>query len=95
MQNVGLYHYYRRRNRVIFEQIFTGKSHDAEIKKLNVWSGNLEIDGAQLGGAYIHNIGIPKEGDPFYNPETAGQPMSLTGHDSTITNRLLAFAAAY
>lgn len=36
---------------------------------------NLEIDGAQMGGAYIHNIGIPKEGDLHYNSETAGQPI--------------------
>ncbi|CAG7644770.1 pentapeptide repeat-containing protein [Paenibacillus allorhizosphaerae] len=36
---------------------------------------NLEISEAQMGGAYIRNIGIPKEGDPHYNPKTAGQPI--------------------
>jgi len=29
---------------------------------------DLEIDGAQLGGAYIHNIGMPPEGHPNYSP---------------------------
>lgn len=44
-------------------------------KITNANLSNLEIDGAQMGGAYIHNIGIPKEGDLHYNPKTAGQPI--------------------
>ncbi|WP_373876544.1 hypothetical protein [Paenibacillus spongiae] len=28
-----------------------------------------------MGGAYIRNIGIPKEGDPHYNPDTAKLPI--------------------
>nr|WP_233711496.1 pentapeptide repeat-containing protein [Lederbergia citrisecunda] len=44
-------------------------------KITNANLSKLEINGAQMGGAYIHNIGIPKEGDPHYNPETTGQPV--------------------
>jgi|GEM_PF-6882468 len=35
--------------------------HDANLS-------DLEIDGAQMGGAYIHNIGMPPEGHPAYDP---------------------------
>lgn len=44
-------------------------------KITNANLSNLEINGAQMGGAFIHNIGTPKEGDPHYNPNTAGQPI--------------------
>lgn len=44
-------------------------------KIINANLSNLEIAGAQMGGAFIHNIGIPKEGEPHYNPNTAGQPI--------------------
>lgn len=44
-------------------------------KITNANLSNLEINGAQMGGAYIHNIGIPKEGDLHYNPDTASKPV--------------------
>ncbi|WMT43036.1 pentapeptide repeat-containing protein [Paenibacillus sp. D2_2] len=47
----------------------------AGTKITNANLSNLEIDGAQLGGAYFHNIGIPREGDFHYNPDTAGKPV--------------------
>ncbi|MBD2871143.1 pentapeptide repeat-containing protein [Paenibacillus arenilitoris] len=36
---------------------------------------DLEIDGAQLGGAYIHNIGLPPEGHPNYEPGKTQRPL--------------------
>lgn len=38
---------------------------------------NLEIEGAQLGGAYIHNIGMPPKGHPLYNPDAKQQPLKF------------------
>ncbi|MNZ97758.1 hypothetical protein D3C78_1170130 [compost metagenome] len=36
---------------------------------------DLEIDGAQLGGAYIHNIGLPPEDHPNYEPDKIQRPL--------------------
>lgn len=36
---------------------------------------DLEIDGAQLGGAFIHNIGMPPEGHPYYDPAAKQRPL--------------------
>lgn len=36
---------------------------------------DLEIDGAQLGGAYIHNIGLPPEGHPNHVPNAVQRPL--------------------
>lgn len=52
--------------------------HDVNMSGFKISDANmsnLEISEAQMGGAYIHNIGIPKEGEPHYNPKTAGQPI--------------------
>ncbi|MFA6083133.1 pentapeptide repeat-containing protein [Mucilaginibacter sp.] len=42
---------------------------------------NLEIEGAQLGGAYIHNIGMPPEGHPFYDPNARQRPLKFENCD--------------
>lgn len=62
--------------------VATGAEHmtfeDVSLVGTKITNANLsklEIDGAQMGGAYIHNVGIPEEGDPHYNPATAGQPI--------------------
>lgn len=34
---------------------------------------DLEIDGAQIGGAYIHHIGMPPEEHPYYDPNNTKQ----------------------
>jgi len=47
----------------------------AGTKITNANMSHFEVDGAQMGGAYIHNIGIPKEGDLHYNPDTANLPV--------------------
>lgn len=46
-------------------------------KITNANLSNIEIDGVQMGGALFHNIGIPREGDVFYNPDTAGKPIQF------------------
>jgi uncharacterized protein YjbI with pentapeptide repeats len=38
---------------------------------------DLEIEGAQLGGAYIHNIGMPPEGHPLYDPQAKMRPLKM------------------
>jgi hypothetical protein len=43
------------------------------MKIVNANLSLLEIDGAQMGGAYIHNSGVPKSGEPHFHPDTAGQ----------------------
>lgn len=40
----------------------------SNCKIINANLSDLEIDGAQLGGAFIHNIGLPPEGHPFHVP---------------------------
>ncbi|WP_028610906.1 pentapeptide repeat-containing protein [Paenibacillus harenae] len=50
---------------------------------------DLEIDGAQLGGAYIHNIGLPPEDHPNYEPGKTQRPLRFENcmlSGSTITD---------
>ena len=49
----------------------------ANIKIINANMSDLEIDGAQLGGAYIHNIGMPPEGHPYYKPGVKQRPLKF------------------
>lgn len=42
---------------------------------------DLQIDGAQLGGARFENIGMPTEGHPYYNPSKKHRPVSFTNCD--------------
>ncbi|CAN5424644.1 hypothetical protein BH09BAC6_BH09BAC6_10080 [soil metagenome] len=59
------------------------------IKIMNANLSDLEIEGAQLGGAYIHNIGMPPEGHPAYNPDLKQRPLKFENcdlHNTTLTN---------
>lgn len=50
---------------------------------------DLEIKYAQLGGAYIHDIGMPPEGHPAYDPDAKQRPLKFENCDlngSAITN---------
>jgi uncharacterized protein YjbI with pentapeptide repeats len=50
---------------------------------------DLEIEGAQLGGAYIHNIGMPPKGHPNHDPNAKQRPLRFEDCDlsgTTITN---------
>ncbi|ANE48713.1 hypothetical protein SY83_03885 [Paenibacillus swuensis] len=49
---------------------------DVNMSRMFITDANLsdlEIDGAQLGGAYIHNIGLPPKGHPAYREDQGRQ----------------------
>jgi uncharacterized protein YjbI with pentapeptide repeats len=77
-----------------FEMICMDRSHfkDVSAKHIKITDANLsdlEIEGAQLGGAFIHNIGMPPKGHSMYNPEAKQRPLKFENCDlnnSTITN---------
>jgi uncharacterized protein YjbI with pentapeptide repeats len=59
------------------------------VKIVNANLSDLEIEGAQLGGAYIHNIGMPPKDHPMYDPEARQRPLRFEDcdlHGSTFTN---------
>jgi uncharacterized protein YjbI with pentapeptide repeats len=59
------------------------------VKIIDANLSDLEIEGAQLGGAYIHNIGMPPKGHPMYNAEARQRPLRFEDcdlHNSTLTN---------
>src|ERR1700722_16789861 len=61
----------------------------SDMKIINANLSDLEIEGAQIGGAFIHNIGMPPKGHPFYNPNPRQRPVRFENcnlHGSTITN---------
>ena len=69
-----------------FEMICMDRSkfHDVSAKGLKIVDANLsdlEIEGAQLGGAYIHNIGMPPKGHPMYNPDAKQRPLKFENCD--------------
>ena len=77
-----------------FEVFCMDRSHfrDVSAKNIKITDANLsdlEIEGAQLGGAYIHNIGMPPKGHPMYNPDAKQRPLKFENCDlnnSTITD---------
>ena len=71
-------------NNTVFEDVAF-----RNVKITNANMSDLEIEGAQLGGAYIHNIGMPPKGHPFYDANAKQRPLKfedceLTG--TTISN---------
>jgi uncharacterized protein YjbI with pentapeptide repeats len=72
---------------------------DVSAKNVKITDANLsdlEIEGAQMGGAFIHNIGMPPKGHPFYDPEARQRPLRFDNCDlqgSTINNCNLADAS--
>ena len=63
------------------------------VKIENANLSDLEIKDAQLGGAYIHNIGMPPKGHPMYEPNVKMRPLKLEDcmlDGSEITNCSLA-----
>ena len=77
-----------------FEMICMDRSHfkDVSAKGVKITDANLsdlEIEGAQLGGAFIHNIGMPPKGHPMYDPAAKQRPLKFEDCDlnsTTITN---------
>ncbi|HVW13096.1 MAG TPA: pentapeptide repeat-containing protein [Mucilaginibacter sp.] len=56
---------------------------------INANLSDLEIEGAQIGGAYIHNIGGPPPGHPMFDPGFKQRPVRFENCDlnnSTFTN---------
>jgi uncharacterized protein YjbI with pentapeptide repeats len=66
--------------------------NDVDLSNLKIVNANLsdlEIEGAQLGGAYLHNIGMPPKGHPAYDENAKQRPLRIEDCDleaSTITN---------
>ena len=61
----------------------------ANVKIVNANLSNLEIEGAQLGGAYIHNIGVPPKDHPLYDPDARQRPLRFKDcdlHESVFIN---------
>jgi uncharacterized protein YjbI with pentapeptide repeats len=59
------------------------------LKISNANLSDLEIDGAQLGGAYIHNIDMPPKGHPAYTPDAKQRPLKFENcnlNNSTVAN---------
>ena len=65
---------------------------DVSAKNVKIVDANLsdiEIQYAQLGGAYIHDIGLPPKGHPAYDPAAKQRPLKFENCDlnhSIITN---------
>jgi uncharacterized protein YjbI with pentapeptide repeats len=65
---------------------------DISAKNLKITDANLsdlEIEGAQIGGALIHNIGMPPKGHPMYDPDARQRPVRFENcdlRDTTISN---------
>src|SRR5580700_2690634 len=61
----------------------------SNLKIINANLSDLEIEGAQLGGAYIHNIGMPPKDHPLYVEGASMRPVKFDDCDltqSTIRN---------
>ncbi|RZK38129.1 MAG: pentapeptide repeat-containing protein [Pedobacter sp.] len=50
-------------------------------KIINANLSDLEIEGAQIGGAYIRNIGGPPEDHPAYDPAFKQRPVKFENCD--------------
>jgi len=66
--------------------------NDVAMKSVKITNANLsdlEIEGAQLGGAFIHNVGMPPVGHPLYDATAKQRPLRFEDcylADSTIPN---------
>jgi RNA polymerase sigma-70 factor (ECF subfamily) len=49
----------------------------SDMKIINANLSDLEIEGAQLGGAYIHNIGMPPKGHPHHAEGATMRPVKF------------------
>jgi uncharacterized protein YjbI with pentapeptide repeats len=59
------------------------------VKIANANLSDLEIEGAQLGGAFSHNVGMPPKDHPMYDPDARQRPLRFEDCDlnnSTLTN---------
>lgn len=56
----------------------------SDMKIINANLSDLEIECAQIGGAYIHNIGMPPKNHPFYVEGAKMRPVKF--EDCSLTN---------
>jgi uncharacterized protein YjbI with pentapeptide repeats len=59
------------------ERLYFNDVNMSGTRIVNANLSDLEIEGAQLGGAWIHNIGLPPEGHPFYQPGVKQRPLKF------------------
>lgn len=62
---------------------------DISAKYMKITDANLsdlEIEGAQIGGAFIHNIGMPPEGHAMYDPGARQRPVRFENCDLNNSN---------
>lgn len=59
--------------------------NDVNLTRMKITNANLSelfIDGAQIGGTYLKNIGMPPEGHPLHDPNNLLQkPVTLENCD--------------
>ena len=75
--------------KAMLERLYFNDVNMSGTKITNANLSDLEIEGAQMGGAWIHNIGMPPEGHPFYNPAVQQRPVRFDDcnfSNSTIHN---------
>jgi len=66
--------------------------NDVAMKSVKITNANLsdlEIEGAQLGGAFIHNVGMPPAGHPLYDATAKQRALRFEDcylANTTITN---------
>ena len=66
----------------LFEDICLAKAiinnvNGSGLTIVNANLSDMEIEGAQLGGAYIHNIGMPPKGHPMYVEGAKMRPVTF------------------
>ncbi|MGN6639328.1 MAG: pentapeptide repeat-containing protein [Mucilaginibacter sp.] len=76
-------------NNVMLNDSYFNNIAMTNTRIINANLSNLEIEGAQLGGAFIHNIGMPPKDHPMYDPKARQRPLRFEDCDlngSTLTN---------
>ena len=56
-------------NRAMLNNSYFNDVSMQNVKIINTNLSGLEIENAQIGGAFIHNIGMPPKGHPYVRSE--------------------------
>ena len=73
----------------MLEPLYFNDVNMSGTRIINANLSDLEIENAQMGGAWIHNIGTPPEGHPLHNPAVQQRPVRFDDcnfSNSTIHN---------
>lgn len=68
-------------NKAMLNESYFNDVSMANVKITNANLSDLEIEGAQLGGAFVHNIGMPPKGHPMYDPNARQRPLRFEDCD--------------